>query len=59
MTETFEKIIVSVANGDLDNMLKSDELAERLTGVGIAWSLNLANAIKAYVATEIDNARTD
>lgn len=59
MTETFLKIIGSVANGDLDKMIKSDELAERLTGLGVVYSLNLADAIKTHVAAEIDDARTD
>ena len=59
MTETFLKIIGSVANGDLDKMIKSDELAERLTGLGIAYSMNLAEAIKTHVSMEIDDARTD
>lgn len=59
MTETFEKIIGSVANGDLDKMVKSDELTEKLTGLGIVYSLNLSNAIKAHIAMEIDDACTD
>ena len=59
MTETFEKIIGSVGNGDLDKMVKSDELTEKLTGLGIVYSLNLSNAIKVYVDAEIDDARTD
>lgn len=59
MTETFEKIIGSVANGDLDKMVKSEELTEKLTGLGIVYSLNLSNAIKSYVSTELDDACAD
>lgn len=59
MTETFEKIIGSVGNGDLDQMVESEELIEKLTGLGIVYSLNLSNAIKVYVDAEIDDARTD
>lgn len=59
MTETFKKILDSISNDDLDKMVKSDELTEKLTGLGIVYSLNLSNAIKEYVSTEIDDARTD
>ena len=59
MTETFKKILDSISNGDLDKMVKSEELTEKLTGLGIVYSLNMSNAIKVHVAMEIDDARTD
>lgn len=59
MTDTFEKIIASVANGDLDKMVKSDDLAEKLTGLGIVYSLNLANAIEMHVAQVLEDECSD
>ena len=59
MTETFEKVIGSVANGDLDKMVKSDELIEKLTGLGIVYALNLANAIDTRVAQVLEDECSD
>lgn len=58
MTETYKKIMESIVNGEMVEMVKSEDVSERLVAQGISFSLNLANALQTSVEQVLD-ARTD
>lgn len=59
MTETYKKILESITSGEMVEMVKSEDVSERLVAQGISLSLNLYSAIQDSIAQELENARTD
>ena len=59
MTETYKKIMESVDSGELIEMMKSDEVSERLIAQGIVCSMNLYSALQIYVAQVLEDECPD